>query len=98
MPSYSRKLVPRGKSVTFLNVGTGKDITIRDLTQLIAELIGYRGNIKWNTDQPDGTPKKLLDIERIKSTGWNYQIELKDGLKSTIKNYIENANSGKIRK
>ena len=89
---------PEENQLPFLNVGTGKDITIRDLTQLIAELIGYRGIIKWNTDQPDGTPKKLLDIKRIKSTGWSYQIELKDGLKSTIKNYIENVNSGQIRK
>jgi len=89
---------PKENQLPFLNVGTGKDITIKDLTQLIADLIGYRGIIKWNTDQPDGTPKKLLDIKRIKSTGWNYQIELKDGIKSTIMNYIENLNSGQIRK
>lgn len=89
---------PEENDLPFLNVGTGKDITIRDLTKLVSEIIGYEGIIKWDTDQLDGTPKKLLNINRIKSIGWNYEIELEDGLESTIENYIENLYDGNVRK
>ena len=65
---------------------------------MIAELIGYKGEIKWDASQLDGTPKKLLDISRIKSTGWNYRINLRDGLNSTINSYIEDFKNDKVRK
>ena len=91
------KWSPKKSELPFLNVGTGKDLRIKDLTKLISELIGFKGNIKWDTNQLDGTPKKLLDISRLQATGWNYKIDLKDGLASTIKGYIEDVRNGKVR-
>ena len=76
-----------GKKLTFLNVGTGKDISIKDLANLIAINIDYKGEIIWDKSKPDGTPKKLLNIERINQLGWKSKIELKDGLKSTLDEY-----------
>ena len=66
-----------------INIGWGKDISIKDLAILIAEVIGYEGLIEWDTSKPDGTPRKLLDISKINSLGWQPQIELRDGIKST---------------
>jgi len=92
------KWSPKKEELSFLNVGTGKDIMIKELTALIAEIIGYDGGVKWDNSQLDGTPKKLLDISRIKATGWNYKIDLKTGLNSTIENYIEDFKNNKVRK
>tara|TARA_B100000886_G_scaffold313086_1_gene249473 strand:- start:1625 stop:2635 length:1011 start_codon:yes stop_codon:yes gene_type:complete len=74
-----------GKPLYFLNVGTGKDITIKNLSELISELVGFQGITKWDTSKPDGTPKKQLDISKISKLGWEPTISLKQGLKRTIK-------------
>ena len=73
-----------GEPLSFLNVGTGKDISIKELANLVAEIIGFKGKIIWDKSMPDGTPRKLLDISRLKSLGWSPQINFKEGLKSTI--------------
>ena len=65
---------------------------------MIAELIGYKGDIKWDISHLDGTPRKLLDISKIQATGWNYKIELRSGLISTIQDYIEDFKNNKVRK
>ena len=72
------------------NVGTGTDLSILDLSKIIAEVIGYEGNINWDKSKPDGTPKKLMDVTKLKKEGWNYSIDLKDGIKQTYKWYINN--------
>ena len=72
------------KALTYLNVGTGKDMTIKELALLIAEIIEYKGKIIWDKTKPDGTPRKQLSINRIKSIGWEPKISLREGLKSTI--------------
>lgn len=64
-----------------VNVGTGKDISIRELAELIREITGFKGEIEWNTKKPDGTPRKLLDVSLMKSLGWKYKTELGDGIK-----------------
>lgn len=71
-----------------INVGWGKDITIKDLANLVAEVVGYRGSIEWDTSKPDGTPRRLLDISKIQSLGWQPQIELRVGIKSTYEWYL----------
>ena len=76
-----------GNKLYFLNVGTGKEISIRDLAEQIAQLVSFKGEIKWNNNYHDGTPKKILDVSRIKKLGWGPMISLKDGLKKTIKIY-----------
>ena len=76
-----------GQKLFYLNVGTGKDISIKELSQKIAKLSNFGGEIIWDTTKPDGTPKKQLDISRIKSLGWEPKISLDEGLRDTILNY-----------
>ena len=76
-----------GEPLSFLNVGTGKDISIKELASLVAEIIGFKGTIKWDNSMPDGTPRKLLDISRLKNLGWSPQINLEEGLKLTIESF-----------
>jgi GDP-L-fucose synthase len=77
--------------LSHINIGTGKDLSIKQLAEIIIEVIGYKGVIKWNTEMPDGTPRKLLNVEQLNKLGWQAEIELKEGLKKTYKWYLENA-------
>ena len=74
-----------------INLGTGEDHSIRDLAKIIAEITGYTGEIKWDTQKPDGAPRKLLDSARIRSLGWAPAIPLKKGISETYQWYQENA-------
>jgi len=74
------------------NIGTGKDITIRELAELIQNVIGHKGNIRWNTDKPDGTPRKLLDISKMKNEGWTYKTALTKGIRNTYSWFLEHHN------
>lgn len=74
-----------GIPLNFLNVGTGKDLSIKELAQLISKEIAFEGKIFWDHKMPDGTPKKLLDVSRFVSLGWDPKIELLAGIKNTIK-------------
>lgn len=74
----------------FFNIGTGKEITIRGLAELIKEVVGYEGEIVWDKTKPDGTPRKLLDVSRLEKEGWKYKIELKNGIREAYKWFIEN--------
>ena len=76
-----------GNPLNFLNVGTGVDLSIKDLASKIADKVGYKGRITWDTSKPDGTPKKLLDISRIKSLGWQPTISLDNGISKTVELY-----------
>ena len=71
------------KGISHLNIGTGKDISIDELAKLIAEIVGFKGNIIHDSTKPDGTPRKLLDVSRINSLGWKYKTELRDGIEKT---------------
>jgi GDP-L-fucose synthase len=72
-----------------LNIGTGKDITIKELAELIKEIVGYEGEIKFDATKPDGTPRKLLDVSRLHATGWKHKIELREGIQSTYEWFKE---------
>lgn len=72
-----------------VNVGTGKDATIREIAELVAEVVGYEGETTWDTSKPDGTPQKLLDVSKLRDLGWEARIGLRDGLASTVKWYRE---------
>lgn len=74
-----------------INIGTGEDITIKELAEIISEVIGYKGKIQFDPSKPDGTPKKLLDITKIKNLGWKPTTELKTGLMKTYQWYGDNA-------
>ena len=75
-----------GNPLNFLNVGTGKDISIKELAKKIANIVKFDGEIFWNKNMPDGTPRKVLDISRLKKLGWESKIDLTSGLASTINN------------
>lgn len=73
-----------------LNLGTGKDISIRELAEAIAGVVGYTGRLEWDTSKPDGAPQKLLDSSRLLAFGWQPKIEFTEGLQSTYRWYLEN--------
>jgi GDP-L-fucose synthase len=73
-----------------LNIGTGSDLSIADLATLVAETVGYTGRINWDATKPDGTPRKILDISRLRVLGWSPKISLAEGIKQTVSWYREN--------
>ena len=73
-----------------VNAGTGKELSIKDLTKLVARIVGYEGRIEWDTSKPNGTPRKLLDVSKAASLGWRYKTELEDGIRMTYKDFLEN--------
>ena len=74
-----------------INVGTGEDVTIKELAETITEIVGYNRPINWDSSKPNGTPRKVLNVEKIKSLGWEPKIGLKEGIQSTYEWYKENA-------
>jgi GDP-L-fucose synthase len=72
-----------------INVGVGEDLTIRELAETVAEVVGYSGELAFDTTKPDGTPRKLLDVTRLTSMGWKPQIALRDGLEQTYRWFLE---------
>ncbi|MFZ9568096.1 MAG: NAD-dependent epimerase/dehydratase family protein, partial [Vulcanococcus sp.] len=73
-----------GEPLPFLNVGTGVDLTIRELAEAVAQATGFQGEIVWDSSKPDGTPKKQLDVSRLAQLGWRARIPLAEGLTSTV--------------
>ena len=73
----------------FVNIGVGKDISIKELAEMIADIVGYEGNIVYDASKPDGTPRKLLDVTKLSNLGWNAKISLDKGIKSTYNAYME---------
>lgn len=76
----------------FVNIGVGKDISIKELAETIKGIVGYEGEIVYDTSKPDGTPQKLLDVTRLHSLGWKANIPLREGISNTYKWYVENLN------
>lgn len=73
-----------------VNAGTGKELTIRELTELVAKVVGYTGKIEWDTTKPNGTPRKLLDVSKATALGWTYKTELEDGLRLAYEDFLHN--------
>ena len=73
-----------------VNLGTGKELTIKELTELVAKVVGYEGEIKWDTSKPDGTPRKLLDVSKLESLGWKYKTELEEGIRLSYEDFLNN--------
>jgi len=76
------------------NIGTGNDLTIRELAGVIADIIGFRGEIIWDENKPDGTPQKLLDVSRLAEFGWQSRFSLEEGARAAYSSYLENDNDG----
>ena len=75
------------------NVGSGKDITIKELAETIQKTVGHQGKIIWDSSKPDGTPRKLMDVSKMKAIGWTYSTELDEGIEKTYKWFLENINN-----
>lgn len=73
-----------------VNAGTGKELTIRELAALVARVVGYTGEIRWDTSKPNGTPRKLLDVSKAERLGWHYHTELEDGIRLTYEDFLKN--------
>ena len=73
-----------------INVGTGEDVTIKELTETIVDVVGYAGDVEWDTSKPNGTPRKLLNVDKIHKLGWKHKIGLREGIVSTYRWYMEN--------
>ena len=83
-------LMQNYESDEIINIGTGQDISIKELAELIGEIVGYKGNLTFDTGKPDGTPRKLQDVSRLNTAGWHYRTSLKKGIKSTYRWYCRN--------
>ena len=91
------KLGDSYSSPEHLNIGTGEDLTIKELAKLVAELTGFQGEITWNSTKPDGTPRKVLDTTKVNALGWEPQISLRDGIAETISWYKNAVKEGTVR-
>jgi len=81
-----------------LNIGSGEDLSIKDLAEKVAAAAGFTGKIEWDSSKPDGTPRKVLDVSRVKALGWKPTITLDEGIASTIAWYKEANSRGEVRK
>lgn len=88
--TYQRETEPM---LSHINVGTGIDCTIEELTETVAKVIGYQGRIDWDATKPDGTPRKLMDVSRLERLGWKAKVSLEDGLAKTYAWFLENQDS-----
>lgn len=74
-----------------VNAGTGKEVTIKELADLVAKVVGYQGEIAWDSSKPNGTPRKLLDVSKAKALGWQYKIDLEDGIRLAYQDFLSNS-------
>jgi GDP-L-fucose synthase len=80
-----------------VNIGTGTDVTIKELAQMIQDTVGYQGTITFDTTKPDGTPRKLLNVTKLHDLGWKHSVSLKDGLRKTYESFLDEKNSKTLR-
>ena len=78
------------QGITHLNIGTGNDLTISELAELIKKIVGFEEEIIYDTSKPDGTPRKLLDVTRIHNLGWKHKTNLEEGIKKAYEWFLEN--------
>lgn len=88
---------PGSEEQQFLNVGTGVELTIRELAEAVAAATGFTGEILWDASKPDGTPKKQLDVSRLSALGWKSRIQLSDGLHTTVQDYCKISKFNQLR-
>jgi GDP-L-fucose synthase len=75
---------------THINIGTGKDVSIKELAEIVREIVGFKGNLVFNSEKPDGTLRKLTDVSKLNDLGWKYKIELKEGIETIYQWYLNN--------
>ena len=80
----------------FLNIGVGTDVTIKELAEIIQKTVGYQGDVHWNTDKPDGTPRKLMDVSKLHALGWKHKTDLVEGIRITYQDFLQKIESYSI--
>jgi len=80
-----------------INIGTGTDVTIKELTELVAQATGFGGKIVWDSTKPDGTPRKLMDVTKLTKLGWKARIDLRDGVEKTYRSFLAEKQAGTLR-
>jgi len=80
-----------------LNIGTGTDVTIRELTEIVAQVTGFKGEIRWDATKPDGTPRKLMDVSRLTTLGWKAKIGIREGVEKTYASFLAEQAAGTLR-
>jgi GDP-L-fucose synthase len=75
--------------LSHINVGTGQDVTIKELAETISDVVGYQGEIVWDSSMPDGTPRKLMDVSRLRALGWEAKTSLREGLETTYRWFVQ---------
>ena len=84
-------------SPEIINVGTGIDLSIKELAYEIKDIVGFKGNIVFNRSKPDGMPRKVVDVEKLYKLGWKAKISLKEGLKNTYKEFLQALDNGTLK-
>ncbi len=95
MENYNPTKEENEKGPIFMNLGTGVDVSIKELTEMVKEVTGFDGEIVWDTSKPDGTPRKLLDMSRLHALGWHHTVDLKEGIELSYKWFLENQERAK---
>jgi GDP-L-fucose synthase len=83
-------LLEKYDSPEIVNVGCGEDLSIRELAELICDVVGFKGDLAWDSTKPDGTPRKLLDVTKLNKLGWQPTIPLRDGIEQTYQWFLKN--------
>jgi GDP-L-fucose synthase len=84
-------LMDRYESPEVINVGTGRDVSISELAEIVRAVVGYQGVVRWDSSRPDGTPRKLLDVSRLSELGWKASVDVLDGIRSTYSWFVRNS-------
>ncbi|HET7537728.1 MAG TPA: GDP-L-fucose synthase [Candidatus Didemnitutus sp.] len=90
-------LLKQSNPPDWINVGTGTDVTIKELTELVSQAVGFQGKIAWDTSKPDGTPRKLMDVSKLTALGWRARISLREGVEKTYASFLAEKAAGTLR-
>jgi GDP-L-fucose synthase len=90
-------LLKQANPPDLLNIGTGTDVTIRELTEIVAAVVGFKGRIAWDATKPDGTPRKLMDVSRLSALGWKARIGVREGVEKTYASFLAEQSAGTLR-
>ncbi|MBR5361143.1 MAG: GDP-L-fucose synthase, partial [Lachnospiraceae bacterium] len=89
-------LLEHYQGIPHVNIGTGKELTIKELAELVRKTVGYEGEIVWNSDMPDGTPRKLCDVTKLHELGWTHKVELEEGVKLAYEWFKDNIETARV--
>ncbi len=90
------QLLSSNEAPPVVNIGTGEDLTIKELAHLVKDIVAFTGEIEWDTSKPDGTPRKLLDVSKLTSIGWNYKTNLKDGIALAYQDFLSHLDDNRL--